>query len=176
MLAWVQHTCTHVDHVARRSWHHEQSCAADTYGPYHVPGSLLHRGGSQTTLNIYGALAPVTAGQPQQQQQHACSTGNSDDNSNGSSSGITGWRGRLHGWLGGDAGLPVDGWLTTCCSQVRSSALAISCKSTAEMVDGVNHAYLNTAAVCCVPCATLPVSRDARRLRSAALTLLTLQC
>lgn len=30
-----------------------------------------------------------------------------------------GWRNRLKGWFGGDAGLPIDGWLTTCCSQVR---------------------------------------------------------
>lgn len=33
-----------------------------------------------------------------------------------------GWSDRLAGWFGGHAGLPIDGWLTTCCSQVGFAA------------------------------------------------------
>jgi hypothetical protein len=50
--------------------------------------------------------AAVRHGQQQQQQQQ------SGEGSGGS------WKDKMNGWFGGDAGLPMDGWLTTCCAQV----------------------------------------------------------
>lgn len=59
----------------------------------------------------------------------AGSDGSSRGGKAGAAADDAGWRTRLGGWLGGDAGLPVDGWLTTCCSQV-CARLAARCGST----------------------------------------------
>eukprot|EP00878_Enallax_costatus_P005526 GHUV01005798.1.p2 GENE.GHUV01005798.1~~GHUV01005798.1.p2 ORF type:complete len:155 (+),score=30.50 GHUV01005798.1:518-982(+) len=93
----------------------------DTYAAYLGPDALLHRGSHQTALDIYGATAEpaATAKQPH------CGSSGSSDGSHSSNNGSSGWRGKLNGWLGGDAGLPVDGWLTTCCSQVGQIMLTL---------------------------------------------------
>uniref|UniRef100_A0A383V9J1 Amino acid transporter transmembrane domain-containing protein n=1 Tax=Tetradesmus obliquus TaxID=3088 RepID=A0A383V9J1_TETOB len=51
--------------------------------------------------------------QQQQQQQHAA------EGQAGS------WKQKMHGWFGGDAGLPMDGWLTTCCAQIGQIMLTL---------------------------------------------------
>eukprot|EP00775_Hariotina_reticulata_P014806 gene14806-14984_t len=47
------------------------------------------------------------------------------DSEDGHPSGAVLWKRKLSGWLGGSAGLPVDGWLTTCCSQIGQIILTL---------------------------------------------------
>jgi hypothetical protein len=67
----------------------------------------------------YPQAITVPAGSKQQHQAATClimtAAGRASTDGQGS------WHNRLAGWFGGHAGLPVDGWLTTCCSQVRKN-------------------------------------------------------
>jgi hypothetical protein len=43
------------------------------------------------------------------------------------------WKDKMNGWFGGDAGLPMDGWLTTCCAQVNATLAAAAAVAAAAM-------------------------------------------
>lgn len=74
--------------------------------------------GLQHAVAATGSFSAAGADKSPGATNCACSSSSSSSTSGA-------WHERLAGFFGGHAGLPVDGWLTTCCSQIGQIMLVL---------------------------------------------------